>query len=85
MEIDNQGYNITRTKYKGFEIVVKSKEHRGMKALCIENDKVIFNQNFQFIKPEQLLTRMYKRVDMYLSGEWVPAKVIKRNQQPNQS
>ena len=78
MTKDSQGYLTTTQHYKGFDLVTKSKKGLGMKCHCIKDGKEIFTQRFLLIKPELLLKRMADRVDKYLSGEWVPAKILKQ-------
>lgn len=60
--------------YKGKLIVIKSADHKGIKAHCLFNGKEVFTLRYSFIHPDELLIKMKNKIDMWDSGEWIPMK-----------
>jgi len=79
LEIHPDGeWNTERYEYKGRTIEIKSRDDHGIKAHCYHQGKVVFTQRFVFIRPARLLKRMERRIDMWISGEWTPKKLLKQ-------
>ena len=68
-------WNTSRQNYLDCEIIIKSKDGKGIKAHVLENGKEIFTWRFNFIEPEKLVAKMKRKIDQMRSGEWTPIKL----------